>query len=181
MERLLVGVLTAFGLLAGASVSAADFAVNVDPSGVISLPADFRTKFTHLGSWVLSDPDSPGHGFHDVYASPEAVDEYRKTGHFPDGTVLVKEIRSIAKGPMTTGAAAWADMPMKWFVMVKDGKGRFPGSPLWKDGWGWALFTAGNPGKNIAASYETACKSCHEPAASTDRVYIQGYPALTGR
>ena len=29
---------------------------------------------------------------HAVYASPGAIDTYRKTGHFPDGAVLVKEV-----------------------------------------------------------------------------------------
>jgi len=38
---------------------------------------------------------------------------------------------------MTTGDAHWASGPKVWFVMIKDEKGRYPGNPLWGDGWGW--------------------------------------------
>jgi len=45
--------------------------------------------------------------------------------------------------------------------------------------WGWALFKADAPAKNVAVSYEADCMGCHVPAAKTDRVFIQGYPTLT--
>lgn len=49
----------------------------------------------HLGSWIVRDEKAPGYGFHDVYTDAKSVAAYRKTGSFPDGTVLVKEIRSV--------------------------------------------------------------------------------------
>ena len=42
--------------------------------------------------------------------------------------------------------------------MIKDAKGRFPGNDLWGDGWGWALFEAKDPKKNVATDYTTDCK-----------------------
>ena len=39
-----------------------------------------------------------------------------------------------------------------WFVMIKDEKGRYPGNPLWGDGWGWALFKTDAPDKQIATT-----------------------------
>ncbi len=144
----------------------------------IAVPDDLRTKYVHLGSWLVADPNAPGHGFHDVYADFNSVETYRKTGRFPDGMTLVKEIRSIGSGTLTTGAAQWATEPGVWFVMVKDAKGRFRDSPLWGDGWLWALYEAKAPTTNVATSYGEACQGCHIPAAKTDHVFIEGYPTL---
>ncbi len=109
---------------------------SVDARGNISLPADFRSRFSHLGSWFLAEGGASG--FHDVYAQPEAVDYFRKNGTFPDGAILVKELRAHDRKTMTTGNAAFANSTIKqWFVMVKDERGRFADSPIWGDGWGW--------------------------------------------
>src|SRR6266849_544685 len=67
---------------------------SVDAKGSIRFPGDFR-KWPHLGSWIVSDEKAPGHGFHDVYASPATVTAYRKTGKFLDGAIIVKEISEI--------------------------------------------------------------------------------------
>ncbi len=109
-----------------------------------------------------------------------SAEHYRKTGKFPDGATLVKEIRKLETSAMTTGdPVVWGSDAAVWFVMVKDAKGRFASNPLWGDGWGWALFKADAPAKNVAVSYAADCMGCHVPAAKTDRVFIQGYPTLT--
>ena len=82
---------------------------------------------------------------HNVYLRPEDVRAYRKDGHFPDGTVLVKEITNVSSDKLTTGHSSWSTDVKLWFVMIKDSKGRFPGNDLWGDGWGWALFMAKEP------------------------------------
>ena len=65
----------------------------VDASGNIKVPTDYRTTYQYLGSWaVANDQDKGSKELHLVYASPGAVDAFRKDGHFPDGTVLVKEV-----------------------------------------------------------------------------------------
>ena len=147
----------------------------------IAVPRDVRISHVHLGSWLVPDPKAPGHGFHDVYAERSSVETYRKTGHFPDGTTLVKEIRSIGSGTLTTGAAQWATEPNVWFVMVRDAKGRYRDSPLWGDGWLWALYEAKAPTVNVATSYAEACQGCHIPAAKTDHVFVEGYPSLKSK
>jgi hypothetical protein len=82
---------------------------------------------------------------------------------------------------MTTGDAHWASGTKVWFVMIKDDKGRYPGNPLWGDGWGWALFKSDAPDKQVAVNYTKDCKGCHIPAQKTDWVYIQGYPVLSSQ
>lgn len=176
-RALLAGALT-LPLLA----TAGEFSPYVDGQGHISRPTDVRTRFVHLGSWAVLDEKSPARGLHDVYTEKASAEHYRKTGQFPDGATLVKEIRKLETGAMTTGdPVVWGSDAAVWFVMVKDAKGRFAGNPLWADGWGWALFKADAPATNAAVSYEADCKGCHVPAAKTDRVFVQGYPTLTAR
>ena len=149
----------------------------VNAKGDIVMPEDFRKNYAHLGSWFV--PEGDASGFHDVYMQPEAIAVYRKTGKFPDGAVLVKELRAHASKAMTTGMPAWANDKLKqWFVMVKDTQGRFKDNPNWGDGWGWALFKPGQNG-NVSGNYKTTCLACHIPAKATDWIYVEGYPTLS--
>jgi hypothetical protein len=156
----------------------ATFSPYVDAQGKISLPKDYRATWRYLGSWAVPVKKAPGHGFHDVFTQPESVEAFQKTGKFPDGTVLIKELRQVHGGKMTTGQVYWAGDIDAWFVMVKDQKGRFKGNPNWGEGWGWALFKPADPEKNVSANYRKDCLGCHIPAKKTDWVYLQGYPTL---
>src|SRR6516162_1046987 len=156
-----------------------DFSPYVTKEGSISLPADYREKFLHLGTWaVAKKPDQPVHEMHNVYARPEDVHAYRRDGKFPDGAVLVKDITSVGSDKLTTGQSSWSTGVKVWFVMIKDAKGRFPKNDLWGDGWGWALYEGKDPKRNVATDYKTDCKVCHIPAKKDDWVYVQGYPVL---
>jgi len=156
----------------------ATFRTWVDEKGVISLPKDYRSHWAHLGSWLVADASAPGHGFHDVYAQPEAVAYFQKTGQFPDGAVIVKEVREVRDGIKTTGQAQWAGDISIWFVMVKDSKGRFENSSHWSSGWGWALFESKAPDRNVSKGFGSSCEACHTPAKAQDWVFTEGYPVL---
>jgi hypothetical protein len=149
----------------------------VDKTGNIRKPADFRDLYQELGVYTPVDLNNNTE-MHYTYATPGTAEYYRKNGKFADGTVLVKEVFATDHAQMTTGDAHWATTTKVWFVMIKDDKGRYPGNPLWGDGWGWALFKADAPDKQVATSYKKDCLGCHLPAQSTDWVYIQGYPVL---
>jgi hypothetical protein len=148
----------------------------VDKTGNISKPADFRDHYQLFGAWWVADPTGPQ--LHITYASPGAAEYYRKNGKFADGMVMVKEIMKTDHGQMATGDVHWASGDIQWFVMIKDDKNRFPNNPLWDKGWGWALFKADAPDKQVATAFKTDCMSCHVPAQSTDWVYVKGYPVL---
>ncbi len=161
------------------SVIAEDsFSPNVDNKGKITLPKDFRTSMVHLGTWFV--PEGDASGFHDVYTEKETVEIFRKTGKFPDGATLVKELRASKAGNYTTGNdVSYATENIKqWFVMVKDTKGRFANNPLWGDGWGWALFKPDNVSTNVATNYKKDCLGCHLPVKDKDWVYTEAYPTL---
>ena len=155
------------------------FSPYVDAAGAISLPKDFR-EWTFLGSWsIAGDDELRGAGeFHTVYTQPGTIEVYRRTGEFPDGTVLVKELLDTGTGDLTTGRVSWAREVTGWFVMIKDTEGRFPGNGLWGDGWGWALFHADDPARPVTEDYKAECIPCHIPAERDDWVYVRGYPAL---
>jgi len=156
-----------------------DFSPYVTKDGGISLPLDYREKFLHLGTYaVATKPDKPVDEMHNVYARPEDIQAYRRDGKFPDGAILVKDITTVGSEKLTTGQSTWTKDIKIWFVMVKDSKGRFPKNDLWGDGWGWALFEAKDPKKNVATDYKTDCRTCHVPAKKDDWVYVRGYPVL---
>jgi hypothetical protein len=154
------GILVATGA-AIAQMTDTSFARGVvSADGAIRLPSSFRTDYVMLGAWSV------------------VGDAYRKTGTFPDGTVLVKELFKGKTESLTTGEATSAKENAGYFVMVKDSKGRFPDNPLWGDGWGWAFFKAGETAKTVTKDYKGECLACHEPARSTDLVYDYAYPLL---
>ncbi len=182
MTRLFAAAVTLSFLLlstpAPAAGGSAGFSPYVDDKGEISLPKAFRTKWVHLGSWAVPAQTDPGSGFHDVYTQPESVEYYMKNGGFPDGAVIVKEIRKAEWREMTTGHVVSEGDVDTTFVMVRDEKGRFKDSPNWGDGWGWGLFKASDPSKNASANYREDCIPCHLDAKDTGWVYVEGYPTL---
>ena len=183
MDRLKTTAFAAAVIIVGWAVSASagddDFSPYVDDAGNISFPEDFRANMAHLGSWFV--PEGGASGFHDVYTEKESVEAYRRTGRFPDGATIVKELRSADSGTYTTGQdVRYATDGLKqWFVMIKDQSSRFEGNPNWGEGWGWALYKPGDTETNVAADYKTDCLGCHVPAKANDWVYVEAYPTLT--
>jgi hypothetical protein len=159
----------------------------VDDAGNITLPANFRTDWTFLGTWSIAEKDvdqasaASNHGaagLHNVYTQRQAVDYFRNNGSFPDGAVLIKELLKAETGPMTTGTVSRGTQVEGWFVMVKDTEGRFESNPLWGDGWGWSLFNVDEPDTPVTQNYKTECLGCHIPARDDDWIYLSGYPIL---
>ncbi len=174
----LICLLVASGLRSQQPVQRA-FSRYVDSSGSIRLPQGYR-EWAHLGTYFVVGADN-SRTLHSVYTEQSNIDAYTRSGAWPDGAVLVKEVMTTAADQLTTGAANWAADPVVWFVSVKDQQGRFSENRLWGDGWGWALFEAGRPERQAATNYKTDCLGCHLPARDTDLVFVQGYPRLHDR
>jgi hypothetical protein len=121
--------------------------------------------------------------YHHVYIEQKNVNAYLKTGDFPEGTVIVKELTRVLnptfpdssrKEPSGRGYfnGAYNGIDMS----IKDSK-RFAK----KNGWGF--FTFGHhpmPYEKTSAERPAAeCAGCHiANVASTDMTYIQFYPLL---
>jgi hypothetical protein len=151
----------------------------VDAMGNLHVPEDYRTSYQFLGSWALpADAGKSTKEIHNVYSSPGAIEAYRKTGHFPDGAVLVKERFHTATQPMTPGIVSHADRLVGWFVLVKESKNIHPGNKLWGDGWAWSYFDGANPKTTTSTNFKVDCLNCHQPARAADYIYTMGYPPL---
>jgi hypothetical protein len=138
--------------------------------------ADYRRDWIQLGIFSIQ-ADEPGEGaksLHVVYAEPEAVDVWRRTGSFPHGATLVKDVLNTETEALTTGLVSYAGELAGRFVMVKDAKGEFEGSsPLWGDGWGWAFYEGTETKLTVTTDYRADCLSCHEPVRANDLLYIK--------
>jgi hypothetical protein len=162
------------------SATAADTQRGIaDKQGDLRVPENYRTHFEYLGTWSIAAPDKPGaKEMHIVFASPGTISAYKRSKSFPDGTVLIKEVVQTTTEPMTTGTVSRYNQLLGWFVMQKDSKNTHAGNALWGDGWGWSWFDAAKPSKTTSTDYKKDCLSCHQPAKSTDWIYVQGYPTL---
>ena len=142
-------------------------------TGVIEPAAVFDGKDTLLRpdgyrEWVFVGGSFGPHNaapdtFHKVYIDRSAYREYSKTGKFPEGTVMVLEMRSSEPNSAIALQAS-----------VKDSS-RFEG------GWGFFDFTDAEGRMKSKAAAQPAvstCRSCHEERAETDHVFTQFYPAL---
>lgn len=148
----------------------------VSEAGDITFPADFPTGYVFIGSWAVAGSDGVA-DIHSVYTRPVDVSNFKETGKFLDGAVLVKQVSGTLGATHTTGNAFWANETITWFLMIKDSKQRFPSNPLWGDGWGWAQFDPATK-KQISTSYKADCLGCHVPVRQSDWVYSYAYPAL---
>ena len=97
---LTVGVAAAEG---SANIGAATF----NTQGELVLPEGFR-------EWVFIGAPLTPHGlnngkagfpeYHHVYVNPDAFAVYQRTGEFPDGTVIAKELVLLQKGDFKDGS-----------------------------------------------------------------------------
>jgi hypothetical protein len=189
LKTLIAVVLFLFSTASVAGESyTATFENLVDDAGNITLPTNFRSDWTFLGTWSIAAEDvetsgeASGHGaagLHNVYTQSGVAEYFQQNGKFPDGAVIVKELLKATTAPMTTGTVSRGSEVEGWFVMVKDTEGRFESNPLWGDGWGWALFNADKPEKTVTQNYKTECLGCHIPARNDDWIYLSGYPILS--
>jgi len=156
------------------------------PDGKMKLPTGYR-EWVFIGSPLTPNALNGGKAsfpeFHNVYVERRNFDAYQKTGTFPEGTVLVKELVLLEKPTFPDGSQQ-APSGRGYFdgafngmdVSVKDTK-KFAKTN------GWGYFTFGHhaePYETTAAESSVAeCAGCHiGNVAKTDMTYVQFYPVL---
>jgi hypothetical protein len=121
--------------------------------------------------------------FHNVYIEERNVDAYMKTGDFPEGTIIVKELQLVLNPTFPDGSRQ--EPSGRGFfggavngidAMVKDSK-RFAKTN------DWGFFTFGHhalPYEQTAAEKsKDECAGCHiANVAKTDMTWVQFYPLL---
>ena len=152
--------------------------VSFNKDGELERPTGYR-KWTFVGTPLtpndMNNGKAPFPEFHTVYMNPDAYSDYEKTGKFPDGTVLVKELISVGTKEASSGKGYFMGEFIGLEVSIKD-KARFKDEPG-----NWAYFSFGHkyPLKNAAMPQAAAnCNDCHGGEADDDYVFTQYYPVL---
>ena len=160
-----------------------------DSDGKLKLPTGYR-RWVFVGAPLTPDGLNNGKAgfpeYHHVYVEEKNLDVYLKTGSFPEGTVIVKELTRVLNPTFPDGSRT-EPSGRGYFngefngmdVTVKDSK-RFANTN------GWGFFNFGHHPLPYAESAKEAsaaeCASCHAAfVAKTDMTWIQFYPMLRGR
>lgn len=173
-----VGI-AAFALGATLQVRAQDGAIDV-PSfssvGEMLRPERYR-EWVYLSSGlgtaygpVAAERAGRPPTFTNVFVNPSAHRRFLETGVWPDGTVLVLEIRESVHEPSISAAGRFQGAIVAVEAAVKDAV-RFEDP--------WAYFNFGMAGDRAAALPATAaCYSCHKANAAVEQTFVQFYPTL---
>ena len=189
-----VAVVTASSVLIKSRAVAAQTeqsSVVFDSQGKLKLPDPtvFR-KWVFIGAPLTPNGLNNGKAnfpeYHHVYVEEKNIDAYLKTGTFPEGTILVKELTLVLKPTFPDGSRK-EPSGRGYFngefngidVSVKD-SGRFSKTN------GWGYFTFGHHPLPYDAWAEeksaNECAGCHQTyVAKTDMTWIQFYPILKDR
>jgi hypothetical protein len=158
------------------------------PDGKLKLPKGFR-QWVFIGAPLTPNALNGGNAsfpeYHHVYVEARNLEAYQKTGQFPEGTVLVKELTLVLKPTFPDGSRT-EPSGRGYFngalngidASVKDSK-RFPNTN------GWGYFTFGHHAQpyaeTAAESSVSECAGCHiGNVAKTDMTWVQFYPLLRG-
>jgi hypothetical protein len=111
--------------------------------------------------------------FHNIYIQREAFEAYRRSGKFPDKTMLVMEVIRPGTNASINKRGMFQDQFAGVEVALKD-ESRFPDK--------WAYFNFIGPGGQALAEAKPfareRCWSCHNEHGAVDNVFVQFYPVL---
>lgn len=165
--------------ISGSSRSAQDGKPGFTSDGKLQQPTGYR-EWVYVGTPLtpndMNPPEAPFPEFHNVYIHPADYAEYRKSGKFPDGTVLVKELVSVGSKQAASGKGYFMGEFIGLEAAIKDSK-RFSKEPGY-----WAYFSFGHkyPLAEAASKQPVAtCNTCHQESAAEDWVFSQYYPVLS--
>ena len=179
-------------------VSQQDSASRIRPAafekdGSLHLPDSYR-QWEHVGTRIKPDGRSVLDGSQittpqvmDTYVAPAASDSFKKTGTWPEGTQIVKEISLIKTGKdcdkntfvcsTSFGSGIFQASYIGMGMMVKDSK-RFPSEP---GNWGYFAFRSNGSTYQATATLrpQQQCAFCHmRLASSTDYVFSRTHIGL---
>ncbi|HUO80258.1 MAG TPA: cytochrome P460 family protein [Steroidobacteraceae bacterium] len=142
------------------------------PDGALIPPSDYR-EWVYLSSGLdmsySEQPAAMGHSmFDNVFVSPAAWAEFKRSGHWPDKTMFVMEARlASSKGSINKHGQFQTEELMGLEVHVRD-EARFKG------GWGFFVLSGTAPAQVLPSS--AACYACHAAHGAVDSTFTQFYP-----
>jgi len=153
--------------------------------GDLMLPKNWRS-WVYVGSPLTPDALNGGKAgfpeYHNVYIEPGSYELYKKTGDFPDGTIMFKELQRVLTPAQFPDGS----------LTEPSGRGYFPGEFNGADvtvkdtkryadtgGWGYYNFNHHEPKALIAKVKPRAeCAFCHIASAKKDSTWTQFYRLL---
>lgn len=149
-------------------------------AGELIRPTNYREwVFLSSGLGMTYGPNAPAVGsplrFDNVYVNPSSYRQFRESGKWPEGTILLLEIReSESKGSINQHGHYQSSL-VALEANVKDTK-RFP-----KGGWAFFDLSPGNGTRSEAVKPIAAgnrCEQCHSTNGAVDNTFVQFYPEL---
>ena len=181
---LLVSVLALLALLLGTipiqANAAEDFPKpGFNDKGQLIRPDVSYREWVYIGTPLtpnaLNPPEAPFPEFHNVYIYPSDFDHWKRTGTFPDGTVIIKELVLVGATQAVSGKGYFMGEFTCLEAAIKDSE-RFKDEPGF-----WAYFSFGHsyPLADSSQAFPApACNACHAASAADDFVFTQFYPVL---
>ncbi len=157
-------------------------------AGAVMQPEEWRRWVfvgTPLTPNALNGGEAPFPEFHNVYVEPSAYAHFEKTGEFPEGTQIAKELVLVRDSGQNMEDGSSSEVSGRGYfqgefagleLAYKDTK-KYPDEPG-----GWVYFSFGHqpePYNATAEAFPTeSCNACHQASAATDYVFTQFYPVL---
>lgn len=149
-------------------------------NGELQRPTGYR-EWVYVGTPVTpNDMNKPKAAFpehHNVYIDPKSWEEWKRSGTFPENTILIKELVSVGSKAAVSGNGYFQGEFIGLEATIKSEK-LFPNEPG-----NWAYFSFSTPDqkslKETATAFPAAsCNACHKGSAADDFVFTQYYPVL---
>ena len=173
------GVVLAFVMsLLSTSVAAAEF-FSIK-NGELERPTGYR-EWIYVGTPVTPNDLNNGKAafpeHHNVYIDPKSWAQWKKTGEFREGTIIMKELVNVGSKAAVSGNGYFQGDFIGLEATIKSKK-HFPNEPG-----NWAYYSFSTPDhKTLTTSAKpflaAACNACHAAAAADDFVFTQYYPVL---
>ncbi|WP_293904960.1 cytochrome P460 family protein [Phenylobacterium sp.] len=170
-----VGAIALAGMLAAAATSHAQAskpAAVFTADGKLEYPKDYRT-WVYLSTGLdMAYTEGGGmanmHMFDNVFVDRAAYDGFLQTGHWPEGTVFMLEVRKGEGRGSINKKGQFQTAVLGREAHVKDKR--------FKSGWAFFGFNGESPGHEQPQTSE--CNACHEQHAAVDTTFVQFYPTL---
>ena len=158
----------------GAATKAGGDGPQYTADGQMRFPANYREWIFLSSGMDMSYQPNAGPATHsvfdNVFVNPAAYRAFLQTGRWPEGTVMMLEVRGgEGNHSINTRGQTQSGEVMGMEIHVKD-------SAHVKGGWGFYRFNDKTSAKLIERP--ATCYSCHEAHAAVDTTFVQFYPTL---
>ena len=141
--------------------------------GKLMFPTGYRSWIylsTGLDMSYVPGADPAKHYFSSVFVNPKAYAVFQKSGHWPENSIMVLEVRDAQSKGSINKSGMFQTGIANLEVHVRD-------SARFSSGWGFFGFNeVAGPAKALPQT--SVCNVCHEQHGAVDTTFVQFYPTL---